>query len=135
MLLHSKIIGDSDNHVLFLHGFLGSGDNWISIARKLNIEGFTVHLIDQRNHGRSFHSDNFDYEFMSNDLFEYINHHNIKNPILIGHSMGGKTVMKFSLKFPKLVHKLFVLDISPKEYPVHHQQIINSLIKLIEVFI
>ena len=59
MLLHSKIIGDSDNHVLILHGFLGSGDNWISIARKLNIEGFTVHLIDQRNHGRSFHSDNF----------------------------------------------------------------------------
>ena len=130
MLLHSKIIGDSDNHVLILHGFLGSGDNWISIARKLNIEGFTVHLIDQRNHGRSFHSDNFDYEFMSNDLLEYINHHNIKNPILIGHSMGGKTVMKFSLKFPKLVHKLFVLDISPKEYPVHHQQIIDSLIDI-----
>ena len=130
MLLHSKIIGNSDIHVLILHGFLGSGDNWISIARKLNIEGFTIHLIDQRNHGRSFHSDNFDYEFMSNDLLEYINHHNIKNPILIGHSMGGKTVMKFSLKFPKLVHKLFVLDISPKEYPVHHQQIINSLISI-----
>ena len=130
MLLHSKILGDSDNHVLILHGFLGSGDNWISIARKLNIEGFTVHLIDQRNHGRSFHSDNFDYEFMSYDLFEYINHYKIKKPILIGHSMGGKTVMKFSLKFPKLVYKLFVLDISPKEYPVHHQQIINSLIDI-----
>ena len=41
--------------------------------------------------------------------------------------MGGKTAMKFSLEFPKLVRKLFVLDISPKEYPIHHQSIIDSL--------
>ena len=127
MLLHSKILGDSENHILILHGFLGSGDNWISVARKLNFEGFTVHLIDQRNHGRSYHSDNFDYQLMSNDLLEYIKHHNIKDITLIGHSMGGKTVMKFSLEFPKLVQKLFVLDISPKEYPIHHQSIIDAL--------
>ena len=88
MLLHSKILGDSENHILILHGFLGSGDNWITIARKLNFEGFTVHLIDQRNHGRSYHSENFDYQLMSNDLLKYIKHHKIKDPILIGHSMG-----------------------------------------------
>ena len=35
--------------------------------------------------------------------------------------------MKFSLEFPKLVQKLFVLDISPKEYPTHHQSIMDSL--------
>ena len=127
MLLHSKILGDSENHILILHGFLGSGDNWITIARKLNFEGFTVHLIDQRNHGRSYHSENFDYQLMSNDLLKYIKHHKIKDPILIGHSMGGKTVMKFSLEFPKLARKLFVLDISPKQYPIHHQSIIDSL--------
>jgi len=127
MLLHSKILGDSQNHILILHGFLGSGDNWISIARKLNFEGYTVHLIDQRNHGRSYHTENFDYQLMSNDLLKYIEHYKIKDPILIGHSMGGKTVMKFSLEFPKLVQKLFVLDISPKEYPIHHQSIMDSL--------
>jgi len=33
MLLHSKILGNSNKHILILHGFLGSGDNWISIAR------------------------------------------------------------------------------------------------------
>ena len=108
MLLHSKILGDSENHILILHGFLGSGDNWITIGRKLNFKGFTVHLIDQRNHGRSYHSENFDYQLMSNDLLKYIKLHNIEDPILIGHSMGGKTAMKFSLEFPKLVRKLFV---------------------------
>ena len=44
MLLNSKILGDSENQILILHGFLGSGDNWISVARKLNFEGFFVHF-------------------------------------------------------------------------------------------
>ena len=90
MLLHSKIIGDSNKHILILHGFLGSGDNWISVSRKLNDIGFTIHLIDQRNHGRSFHSEKFDYELMCEDLFNYIEYYNVINPILIGHSMGER---------------------------------------------
>ena len=45
MLLHSKILGNSSKHILILHGFLGSGDNWISIAKKLSLNGFSVHLI------------------------------------------------------------------------------------------
>ena len=127
MILHSKILGGSKKNILILHGFLGSGDNWISIARKLNLLGHTVHLIDQRNHGRSFHSEKFDYDIMCEDLFNYIKYYNINNAILIGHSMGGKTAMNFSLNHPKLVSKLIVLDTSPREYPVLHQNIIDSL--------
>ncbi len=127
MILHSKILGDSNKHILILHGFLGSGDNWISVARKLNLIGFTIHLIDQRNHGRSFHSEKFDYDLMCEDLLNYIKHHNINNIILIGHSMGGKTAMNFSLIHPKLVSKLIVLDTSPRGYPVLHQNIIDPL--------
>ena len=127
MILYSKILGDSKKHILILHGFLGSGDNWISVGRKLNPFGYKIHLIDQRNHGRSFHSEKFDYDIMCEDLFNYIKYHNINSPILIGHSMGGKTAMNFSLNYPKLVSKLIVLDTSPREYPVLHQNIIDSL--------
>ena len=127
MILYSKILGDSKKHILILHGFLGSGDNWKSVGRKLNPLGYTIHLIDQRNHGRSFHSEKFDYDIMCEDLFNYIKYYNIKNAILIGHSMGGKTAMNFSLNHPKLVSKLIVLDTSPREYPVLHQNIIDSL--------
>ncbi len=127
MILYSKILGNSKKHILILHGFLGSGDNWKSVGRKLNPLGYTIHLIDQRNHGRSFHSEKFDYDIMCEDLFNYIKYHNINNAILIGHSMGGKTAMNFSLNHPKLVSKLIVLDTSPREYPVLHQNIIDSL--------
>ena len=127
MILYSKILGNSKKHILILHGFLGSGDNWKSVGRKLNPLGYTIHLIDQRNHGRSFHSEKFDYDIMCEDLFNYIKYYNINNAILIGHSMGGKTAMNFSLNHPKLVSKLIVLDTSPREYPVLHQNIIDSL--------
>ena len=43
-ILHSKIIGDSNKHVIILHGFLGMGDNWKTHAKKISLEGFTVHL-------------------------------------------------------------------------------------------
>lgn len=125
-ILHSKIIGEGFP-VLILHGFLGMADNWKTHATKLAENGFQVHLIDQRNHGRSFHSDEFNYELMTNDLKNYIDNYNLKKVSLLGHSMGGKTVMFFAVKNPNLVDKLIVADIAPKTYFAHHNEILTAL--------
>ena len=130
MLLHSKILGDSATELLILHGFLGSGDNWLSVARELCKKNIKVHLIDQRNHGRSFHAKSFNYDDMCNDLLYYIKHYKIIKPVLLGHSMGGKTAMLFSLKYPELISKVFIMDISPKYYPNTNQHIIDALKKM-----
>lgn len=125
-ILHSKILG-AGNPLLILHGYFGMGDNWKTHANQLAKDGFEVHLIDQRNHGRSFHSDEFNYELMVDDLYNYITHHNLEKVNLLGHSMGGKTVMLFATEYPKLVDKLVVADISPKMYPPHHHDILDAL--------
>ena len=130
MLLHSKILGESSTEVLILHGFLGSGDNWLSIARELCKKNIKVHLIDQRNHGRSFHTESFNYDDMCNDLLYYIKHYKITKAVLLGHSMGGKTAMLFCLKYPELISKVFIMDISPKYYPNTNQHIIDALKKI-----
>jgi esterase len=124
-ILHSKIIGQGEP-LLILHGYFGNGDNWKTIANKLS-EKFQVHLIDQRNHGRSFHSDEFDYELMIDDLCDYIEHHQLEKVNLLGHSMGGKTVMLYAVEFPEKVNKLIVVDISPRMYPPHHHDILEAL--------
>lgn len=124
-LLHSRIIGDGEP-LLILHGYFGNGDNWKTIANSLS-DVFQVHLIDQRNHGRSFHSDEFDYELMVDDLHAYIEHHQLENVNLLGHSMGGKTVMLYAVEFPENVNKLIVADISPRMYPPHHHDILEAL--------
>ena len=61
------------------------------------------------------------------DLYNYIAHHNLKKVDLLGHSMGGKTVMLFATEYPELVDKLVVADISPKMYPPHHHDILDAL--------
>jgi len=125
MLLHSKILGKGEP-LLILHGYFGMGDNWKSLANKF-AQFYQVHLIDQRNHGRSFHSDDFNYELLVNDLMEYIEHYKLQNVNLIGHSMGGKTAMLFAVTYPEMLKKLVVVDIAPKYYPPHHQFILDAL--------
>ena len=125
-ILHSRIVGKG-KPLLILHGYFGMGDNWKTHANKFAEDGFEVHLIDQRNHGRSFHSDEFDYELLVEDLYNYIEHHKLEKVDLIGHSMGGKTVMLFAVEYPGLVHKLVVADISPRMYPPHHHDILDAL--------
>ena len=126
MILHSKIIG-SGSPLLILHGFLGMGDNWKTLAKQFSALGFEVHLIDQRNHGRSFHAQEFNYEVMAEDLWQYCKHYKLKSCIVLGHSMGGKIAMLFSSLYPEIVFKLIVADISPRFYPIHHQQILEGL--------
>ncbi len=124
-LLHSTILGKGQS-LLILHGYFGMSDNWKSLGIQF-AENFEVHLIDQRNHGRSFHADEFDYELLVEDLYKYIQHYNLEKVILLGHSMGGKVVMQFAVTFPELVHKLIVVDISPKYYKPHHEYILAGL--------
>lgn len=126
MNLHSTILGQGQTFV-FLHGFLGMSDNWKTLGTQFSEEGYEVHLIDQRNHGRSFHSDEFNYEVMVEDLKRYCDEHNLHDIVLLGHSMGGKTAMLFAVEYPELVSKLIIADISPRYYPAHHDDILNGL--------
>ena len=129
-LLHSNIIGEGEKNLLILHGFLGMGDNWKTHAKNLAVKGYRVHLIDQRNHGRSFWSVDFSYQLMVEDLKTYMDHHKITSAVLLGHSMGGKTAMNFALKYSQFVDQLIIVDISPRYYASHHQNILKGLASL-----
>ena len=129
MLLHSNIIGKGTPFVI-LHGFLGMSDNWKTLGMQFSEAHFQVHLLDQRNHGHSFHSEEFNYDVLVEDLKHYCEAHHLEKIILLGHSMGGKTAMLFATKYPNLVSKLIVVDISPRFYPVHHDGILNGLCAL-----
>ena len=129
-VLHSNIIGSGDDHFIILHGFLGMGDNWKTHAKNLSEKEYCVHLVDQRNHGKSFWSNKFDYEVMVNDLLQYLNHHGINQCVVLGHSMGGKTAMAFALQYPDRIQKLIIADIAPKYYAPHYQKILAGLSNL-----
>jgi esterase len=130
MKLYYRKYGEKDSQpIIILHGLFGISDNWVSYSRRIAMEGFEVFVVDQRNHGQSPHSDNFNYLALTDDLFDFIDEHEIEDPIIIGHSLGGKVAMRFALENPHMVKKLVVVDITLKAYGPrdHHQKIIEAM--------
>ncbi len=125
MKLHYRELGEG-RPLVILHGLFGYSDNWQTHARKLS-EYFRVILVDQRNHGHSPWSDEFSYDLMADDLQELLDALQLDEVLLLGHSMGGKTAMRFTEKYEDRVEKLIVVDIGIKKYPSHHDEILEGL--------
>lgn len=125
-MLYYKKVG-SGSPLFILHGLFGLGDNWATLAKQYAENGFACYLIDQRNHGRSFHSYDFNYSIMADDLLEVMESEHVEKADIMGHSMGGKTAMFFTSFYESKVNRLIVSDISPRYYPPHHQSILSAL--------
>jgi len=130
MKLYSKIHGDKGQDLIIIHGLFGMSDNWNSLGKKF-AKYYRVHLIDLRNHGKSPHAEEFNYEVMCEDVLEYMEDNNIHKPILLGHSLGGKVAMKFAFTHPEKTDKLIVDDIAPREYDINFiKDVVLSLYKI-----
>ncbi|MEM9549502.1 MAG: alpha/beta fold hydrolase [Bacteroidota bacterium] len=124
-MLNHKIYGQGDP-IIILHGLFGMLDNWQTVAKKL-AEEYMVILVDQRDHGKSNHTEEFNYEVLANDLHEFLEENWIHSCHLIGHSMGGKTALQFAAIHPDMIEKLVVVDIGTKAYKPGHDIIFKAL--------
>ena len=97
--------------LVILHGFIGSSDNWHTLAQKLG-EQFLVLVPDLRNHGRSPHATELSIPAMAADILELLDEQGLERVHLLGHSLGGKVAMQFALAHPERVHRLVVADVA-----------------------
>lgn len=123
--LHAEVSGEG-SALLLLHGLFGSLSNWRPLSRILSAS-YRVFNVDQRNHGRSPHSDVFNYSAMAEDLRALMQSHALSSAHLLGHSLGGKTAMQFALTHPDAVDTLVVVDMSPLASRPRHREILNAL--------
>lgn len=128
MTLNYKVFGKGEP-VIILHGLFGMLDNWQTFAKKL-AEEYQVYIVDQRNHGKSPHTDAFGYHLLSADLNDFIEEHYIKSPHIIGHSMGGKTVMQYAANYPDKAKSITIVDMAPKTYQVSHAEIFDAVLSM-----
>jgi len=124
-MLNYKEFGEGEP-VVILHGLFGMLDNWQSFAKKLAAD-YRVIIVDQRDHGKSKHTNAFNYKLLAQDLHDFFDEHGIYGCSIIGHSMGGKTAMQFAVDFPDFVQRLIVVDIGPDAYPPGHHLIYEAL--------
>jgi esterase len=125
MKLHYKKLGEGKPLVV-LHGVFGSSDNLYTVCKQISEQGFEVFILDARNHGQSPRSEEFNYKVLAEDLNAFLEEQGLDKPAVLGHSMGGKTVLQFSQMFDNY-SKLIVVDIAAKGYSPHHSHIIEGL--------
>lgn len=130
MIAHRFLGGEGMPPCVILHGLLGSSRNWTSVGRKL-AEHFSVYALDARNHGESPHSEQMDYASMVADLEQW--RESVlgdQSFLLIGHSMGGKTAMRYACEFPDRVEKLVVVDIAVRAYKPRWQNEFAAMLRM-----
>jgi esterase len=118
--------------IVILHGLLGISDNWVAVSRKLAGEGYRVLIPDQRNHGHSPQHPVLNYYALVDDLSEFIESRNLVQPILLGHSMGGKVAMRYTLENPNSVDRIVVVDTSLRTYVRfnYHLKLVDAMLSV-----
>ena len=111
---------------MLLHGLFGSGDNLGMIARGLQSE-CRVHSMDLPSHGRSPQLDDMSLRSMAASVLRTLHAHKIVNPVMIGHSLGGKVAMQLVADEPQKIAALGVLDIAPVDYAHGHDGIFAAV--------
>ena len=112
--------------VVILHGLFGSAVNWRRIADTLG-HRWQVFSLDLPNHGDSAWTDDMSYPAQAKALASFISDHVPDNPMIIGHSMGGKVAMALALEGGTPLAGLVIVDIAPVAYPHSHQSLVASM--------
>ncbi len=99
--------------LVFLHGLMGFGSNWKTMARHLESQ-YQILLYDQRGHGRSAQpSTGYGIEDYVSDLEGILTELGWGEVVLVGHSMGARVAAGFAEKYPQKVRQLILVDMGP----------------------
>jgi pimeloyl-ACP methyl ester carboxylesterase len=105
-VLHALVAGQG-LPVVFVHGYTAAILEWNVVWDELLARGFRVIAFDQRGHGRSTTgSDGIGSEVMAADIAAVLQHFDIRDGVLVGHSMGGFVSIRAMLDHPELAQRL-----------------------------
>lgn len=96
--------------ILAIHGVMDIGLTWASVVNKLQ-KDYDIYMLDTRGHGLS---DPFngkeDRNTLLIDVMEAAKSLGLEKPILMGHSMGGATVIRLGAEYPDFAKAIIVVD-------------------------
>lgn len=98
----STVAQNNTSPLIVMHGLFGSKSNWKSLCKAIQKKSTPLRkviAVDARNHGESEHNVNHTYAHIAEDIRAFYDQLGIKKAALMGHSMGGRAVMLFTLKY------------------------------------
>jgi pimeloyl-ACP methyl ester carboxylesterase len=119
--------------ILLLHGGNQSSHSWDLVSLHL-ADRFHVFALDQRGHGDSEWNRELDYSIdsMVSDARAFIADQRLDNPIIFGHSMGGRVTLTLATANPGLARALVIVDVGPEISEEGAKTIQNFVIRNIE---
>lgn len=131
-LLHYTYLDRQQPILAFLHGFLGSMDQWQYVEKELS-ENYSILKVDLPGHGLS---PEFSENYTLTDIAVLIDQILITEKIdqvhIIGHSMGGYLGAAFAKARPKKVSSITMINSIAGEDPIQRKLLRDRSIKLIE---
>jgi pimeloyl-ACP methyl ester carboxylesterase len=92
--------------IVLVHGVTLSMRTWVRQFPALSARGFRVIAVDQRGHGASIAGDSgHGVEHIGDDLALVLRELDLRDAILIGHSMGGIAVQSFAIRHPDVARE------------------------------
>ncbi|CAL7947224.1 unnamed protein product [Xylocopa violacea] len=102
----------SKQPIIIMHGLFGSKTNWSSLSKTIHQQTERkVITVDARNHGDSPHSTDMTYSHMAQDIVQLINDLGFEKSVLIGHSMGGSTMIPHLLELEKIFKAMRAINL------------------------
>ncbi len=98
--------------IVFLHGFMGRGDDWLAVARRL-ARGFFCLLPDLPGHGENPIDTRPGYANWAMGLRRTLQEQGIARVRLVGYSLGGRLALYFALHQPEMVAALALESANP----------------------
>jgi len=103
-----KTIGDG-RPFLILHGWGSRADNWVRTAERISQFGVKVIIPDLPGFGKTEAQKNaWGVDEYLNFVKNFADSLGLKSFYILGHSFGGGLALKFTVKFPDKVDKLFL---------------------------
>jgi non-heme chloroperoxidase len=96
--------GQGSKMVVLAHGFGGTIRDWNLIFNQLVQDGYHVIAFEQRGHYKStIGTEGVNSKAMASDYKTILEHFDVKDAVLVGHSMGGFVGIRFLLDYPEVV--------------------------------
>lgn len=124
--------GERNVPVIMMHAVLDVKETWNGIYENVSVlTNRKVCIYDARNHGGSSWNDTCTIDATVEDLESFIEVMKFDRVVLVGHSLGGQTAMKFALSNPSKVEGIFVEDIGPTT-PSGVEEMVGYILRLME---
>jgi esterase len=124
-MLFTQTFGSGPD-VVFLHGFLGSGDNFWPQAQALQ-DRYRCWLVDLPGHGRSPHLPHYSISTLAEGVFECLQGLRLGPVRMVGHSLGGKVTARLAQLHPQALERVVLADITPAPTPPTHGAILHAM--------